>query len=92
LLPPKLGDGNYPRFRSFIEVFYMFANQNLDFDMTGDELIRGINSINIVNELKSDEGYLQAQKATEFDFVAPLIILQGQAFLKNTLMPKIQQG
>lgn len=92
LLPPKLGDGNYPRFRSFIEMFYMFANQNLDFDMSGDDLIKGINSLNIVNELKSDEGYLQAQKATEFDFVAPLIILQGQAFLKNTLMPKIQQG
>ena len=92
LLPPKAGQDNYPRFRSFIEVFYTFANQNLDFDMDGEELVRGINSLNIVNELKSDEGYMQAQKGIEFDFVAPLFILQGQAFLKNTLMPKIQKG
>jgi len=92
LLPPKAGQDNFPRFRSFIEVFYMFANQNLDFDMDGDELVRGINSLNIVNELKTDDGYIQALKAKEFDFVAPLFILQGQAFLKNTLMPKIQRG
>ena len=92
LLPPKAGQDNYPRFRSFIEVFYTFASQNLDFNMDGDELLRGINSLNIVNELKTDDGYIQALKAKEFDFVAPIIILQGQAFLKNTLMPKIQKG
>jgi len=92
LLPPRASDNNFPKFRSFIEIFYTFANQNLDFDMDGAELINGINSLNLVNELRVDEGYLQALKAKEFDFVAPLIILQGQAFLKNTLMPKIQRG
>ena len=92
LLPPQPNPNAYPRFVSFMNTFFDFASQTLDFKADGAEVMKAITTMNILNDLRNDEDYKVAQKAKEFDFVAPLIILQGQAFLKNTLMPKIQQG
>ena len=92
-LPPMGGQVIYPRFTSFIEIFYQYAVQCFEFNMSGQELLQGISAINIVSEVKNDEGYKQGMiSKTGFDFVAPLFILQGQAFLKSTLIPKIQRG
>jgi hypothetical protein len=93
LLPPQPGPNAYPRFVSFMNTFFDFASQTLDFKADGQEVMRAITSMNILNDLRNDEDYKEALKnGKEFDFVAPLIILQGQAFLRSYLLPKIQRG
>ena len=57
------------------------------------EVLKAIAGINILNDLRNDEDYKEANKSKDgFDFVAPLIILQGQSFLRSYLLPKIQKG
>jgi hypothetical protein len=92
LLPPQPNQNAYPRFVSFMNTFFDFASQTLDFKADGAEVMKAITNMNILNDLRNDEDYKEAQKAKEFDFVAPLIILQGQAFLRSYLLPKIQRG
>jgi hypothetical protein len=93
LLPPNPGQNVYPRFVSFMNTFFDYASQTLDFKADGQEVMRAISSINILNDLRNDDDYKEALKnGKEFDFVAPLIILQGQAFLRSYLLPKIQRG
>ena len=92
LLPPQPNPNAYPRFVSFMNTFFDFASQTLDFKADGAEVMKAITTMNILNDLRNDEDYKVAQKAKEFDFVAPLIILQGQAFLRSYLLPKIQRG
>jgi hypothetical protein len=92
LLPPQPNQNAYPRFVSFMETFFDYATQTLDFKADGTEVMKAITTMNILNDLRNDEDYKEAQKAKEFDFVAPLIILQGQAFLRSYLLPKIQRG
>jgi len=75
-----------------MNTFFDFASQTLDFKADGQEVMRAITSMNILNDLRNDEDYKEALKSKEFDFVAPLIILQGQAFLRSYLLPKIQRG
>ncbi len=93
LLPPQSNSNPYPRFTSFIDTFYTYASQTLDFKADGPEVLRAIAGINILNDLRNDEDYKEANKSKDgFDFVAPLLILQGQSFLRSYLLPKIQKG
>ena len=92
LLPPSPNQNAYPRFVSFMNTFFDFATQTLDFKADGTEVMNAITSLNILNDLRNDDDYKEAQKAKQFDFVAPLIILQGQAFLRSYLLPKLQRG
>ena len=93
LLPPQANSNPYPRFTSFVDTFYTYASQTLDFKADGQEVLRAIAGINILNDLRNDDDYKEANKAKDgFDFVAPLLILQGQSFLRSYLLPKIQRG
>jgi hypothetical protein len=93
LLPPQPNNNPYPRFTSFVDTFYTYASQTLDFKADGADVMRAISSMNILNDLRNDEDYKEAIKSKEgFDFVAPLIILQGQSFMRSYLLPKIQKG
>jgi hypothetical protein len=93
LIPPQPGPNSYPRFMSFMNTFYNYASQTLDFKTDGSEITRAITSMNITYDLKNDDDYKEAVKnGKDFDFVAPLIILQGQAFLRSYLLPRIQRG
>ena len=92
LLPPS-GPNPYPRFVSFIDLFFQYASQTLEFKADGNELLRAISSMNVLNDLRNDDDFKEAMKDPKsFDFVAPLIILQGQAFLRSYLLPKINKG
>jgi hypothetical protein len=93
LLPPQPGNNAYPRFTSFVETFYEYATQTLDFKANGAEVKRAIENMNIISDLKNDVDYNEARNnGKDFDFVAPLIILQGQSFLRSYLLPLLQKG
>jgi hypothetical protein len=92
LMPPIGGQNKYPRFSQFITLFHQYSTQ-FEIGMTQQDMLSAVNSINVIGEIKNDEGYKQALTNKDgFDFVAPLFIIQGQAFMKNFLLPKIQRG
>ena len=91
LLPPQ--NRRYPQFEKFMNVFYNYATQAFEFNMSGDEIMQGISNINVTSELRNDESFVAAQQSKDgFDYVTPLFIVQGQAFMKSVLLPKIQRG
>jgi len=96
-LKPSFTQGNaYPRFTDFMNIFYDYACNYLDFKFDGNEMLNAINKMNILQEVENDVDYQKAkkemEKGREFDFVAPLLILEGQAFLKSYLLPKIKNS
>jgi hypothetical protein len=92
-LRPSFGQGAaYPRFTDFMNTFYDYANSYLDFKFDGNEMLQAIRNMNILQEIENDEDYQKAKTEKEFDFVAPLLILEGQAFLKSYLLPKIKNS
>jgi hypothetical protein len=93
-LRPSFGQGApYPRFTDFMNVFYDFASNFLEFRFDGNEILQAIRNMNILQEIENDEDFQKAKtEPTGFDFVAPLLILEGQAFLKSYLLPRIKNG
>jgi len=96
-LKPSFGQGiAYPRFTDFMNTFYDYACNYLDFNFDGNEMLNAIKNMNILQEVENDIDYQKAkkemEKSKEFDFVAPLLILEGQAFLKSFLLPKIKNS
>jgi hypothetical protein len=96
LKPSFAQGGAYPRFTDFMNIFYDFACNYLDFNFDGNEMLSAIKNMNILQEIENDLDYQKAkkemEKGKEFDFVAPLLILEGQAFLKSYLLPKIKNS
>ena len=92
-LRPAFGQGGaYPRFTDFMNTFYDFASNYLDFKLDGNEMLQAIKNMNILQEIENDEDYQKAKTEKDFDFVSPLLILEGQAFLKSYLLPKIKSS
>ena len=92
-LRPAFGQGvAYPRFTDFMNTFYDFASNYLDFKLDGNEMLQAIKNMNILQEIENDEDYQKAKTEKDFDFVSPLLILEGQAFLKSYLLPKIKSS
>jgi hypothetical protein len=92
-LSPSFGEGiPYPRFTDFMNTFYDYAKNYADFKHSGHEMLQAIKNMNILRDIQNDDDYKKAKTEKEFDFVAPLLILEGQAFLKSYLLPKIKSG
>jgi len=82
----------YPRFTGFMDIFFDHARNNFELNFDGQEMLNAIGSMNLLREVEDDEDYKKAKREKEFDFVAPLFILEGQAFLKSYLLPRIKKG
>lgn len=90
------GEMTCKRFMDFTNVFYTYAKNlyKLDQKMSQADFINGFRNMNI-------NGYIQAlpeyRKAVQhrgpenrFDFVAPIIILEGMKFYDEILLPKLR--
>lgn len=90
------GEMTCKKFMDFTNVFYTYAKNlyNLDRKMNQSDFINGFKNMNI-------NGYIQAlpeyRKAVQdkgpdnkFDFVAPIIILEGMKFYDEILLPKLR--
>lgn len=90
------GEMTCKKFMDFTNVFYTYAKNlyNLDRKMNQGDFISGFKNMNI-------NGYIQAlpeyRKAVQdkgpdnkFDFVAPIIILEGMKFYDEILLPKLR--
>lgn len=90
------GEMTCKKFMDFTNVFFTYAKNlyNLDRKMNQGDFINGFKNMNI-------NGYIQAlpeyRKAVQdkgpdnkFDFVAPIIILEGMKFYDEILLPKLR--
>jgi hypothetical protein len=64
--------------------------------MNPEEFMAGFQDMNIENFIKGEPGFIRAQKRKhqdkrEFDFVAPIIILEGMKFFEKHLLKGIQK-
>lgn len=90
LLGDRLGydnSGAGPIFKKFAQVVVTQAIKLFNAKLDLDKMKTALERIDIINYLREDEEYLQARKRAnagtkKFDYVAPLLILEGIQFYK----------
>ncbi len=89
------GEMTCKKFMDFAAVFNSYAKQlyNLDHWMSQSDFIQGFKDMNINGYIQALPEYRKAvqEKSSngKFDFVAPIIILEGMKFLDNVLLKKL---
>ncbi len=85
-----------PRFMDFADLFYKVASTMFGLKMTPADFMAGFEDMNIENYIKAIPEFLDAQKRKnneqkKFDYVAPIIILEGMKFFEKHLLKGIQK-
>ena len=82
-----------PRFKQFGQIFHGYATQFFGFRMTPQQFMQALENLNIDSYIRSMPEFRQAQKnksdGDEFDFVAPIIILEGMKFYEDHLIKNL---
>ncbi|SEB20714.1 hypothetical protein [Pedobacter hartonius] len=94
-LPPD-GKPHCPRFMDFADLFYKVSSTMFGLKMNAADFMAGFQDMNIENYIKGEPGFIKAQKRKhddqkEFDYVAPIIILEGMKFFEKHLLKGIQK-
>ena len=93
-LPPA-GALPCPRFMDFADLYYKVASTLFGLKMSQSDFMAGFQDMNIVNYIRGEKEYLDAQKRKNeqkgFDYVAPIIILEGMKFFENHLLKAIRE-
>ncbi|MFV5692185.1 hypothetical protein ACM55K_09190 [Flavobacterium sp. LT1R49] len=93
-LPPQ-GKPHCPRFMDFADLFFKVSSSIFGLKMTQSDFMTGFQDMNIENYIKGDPQYIEAQKSKndqkKFDYVAPIIILEGMKFFEKHLLKGIQK-
>jgi len=77
----------FKRFNEFAKIFYAFSNEFFGFSLP--TLEQDINGMRLKSYIENIPEYQLAKRAQEFDFEAPVIILEGMCFLDTILMEKL---
>lgn len=77
------------RFREFFGIFVQIATKILGVNIRKSDCIEALKSMNLMTFIKNTPEYLHAKRNKEFDFVAPVLILEGEKFYKDFIMKKI---
>ncbi|MFZ4589838.1 MAG: hypothetical protein ACOYN6_02490 [Ignavibacteria bacterium] len=77
----------YKRFSSFLETFYETCSDL--FGLENSNYLEDIKRMRLQNYIITIPEYQLAKKSQEFDFVAPMIILEGMCYLDTILMNKL---
>jgi hypothetical protein len=85
-----------PRFMDFADLFYKVASTMFGLKMTPSDFMMGFEDMNIENYIKAIPEFIEAQKRKnneqkKFDYVAPIIILEGMKFFEKHLLKGIQK-
>jgi hypothetical protein len=82
----------------FADVYYKIATGMFGLPLTHDDFIQGFNNMNIGSYIKQLPEYKMAQESKQkgdsqsFDFIAPIIILEGMKFLEDVIYKKIAKA
>jgi hypothetical protein len=93
---PQDGKPHCPRFMDFADLFYKVSSGIFGLKMTAADFMAGFQDMNIENYIKGEPGFIKAQKRKhtdqkDFDYVAPIIILEGMKFFEKHLLKGIQK-
>lgn len=81
-------DNPYPRFSNFYKNFNQSAKNYFGVSLGGENYQNGIKEMNIEGFIKGLPEYRKAKDSNgeNFDFVAPIFIMEGIQFYENTIM------
>ncbi len=93
---PPAGEQPCPRFIDFADLFYNVASSMFGLKMSQADFTNGFQNMNIESYIKADPDFIEAQRRAKgeqkkFDYVAPIIILEGMKFLEAHLLKGIQK-
>ena len=87
---PENSSNPCPKFTEFAQFYFQVASEFFGLKATKEDFMKGIQDMNIVDFIKLMPEYREAKKNTKgFDFVAPIIILEGMKFMENILLKKL---
>jgi hypothetical protein len=94
-LPPE-GKPHCPRFMEFADLFYKVASSMFGLKMNAADFMAGFQDMNIENYIKGEPDFIKAQKRKhddqkQFDYVVPIIILEGMKFFEKHLLKGIKK-
>ncbi|MEI6853186.1 MAG: hypothetical protein WCL06_10100 [Bacteroidota bacterium] len=95
---PQQGKSPCPRFIEFAETYYKIATGLFGLEMSQEDFMFGFNNMNIGSYIKQLPEYKMAVESKQrgeskvFDYVAPIIILEGMKFLEDVILKKIAKG
>lgn len=89
------GKAPCPRFMEFADLFYKVSSSMFGLKMPPADFMTGFQDMNIENYIKAIPEFMEAQRKKDkeeksFDFVAPIIILEGMKFFEKHLLKGIQ--
>lgn len=92
---PPQGSKPCPRFMDFADLFYKVASSMFGLKMSSADFMAGFHDMNIENYIKSIPEFIEAKKRKldeqkKFDYVAPVIILEGMKFFEKHLLKGIK--
>ena len=93
---PKQGQQPCPKFMNFADLFFRVASSMFGLKMSPADFMVGFQDMNIESYIKQDPDFIEAQKRKKeeqkkFDYVAPIIILEGMNFFEKHLLKGIQK-
>ncbi|SDG06686.1 hypothetical protein SAMN05421827_103112 [Pedobacter terrae] len=93
---PQEGKAHCPRFMDFADLFYKVSSGMFGLKMNATDFMAGFQDMNIENYIKGEPDFIKAQKRKhddqkDFDYVAPIIILEGMKFFEKHLLKGIQK-
>ena len=82
----------------FSNIYYQYAKKlyKLDAKLSQSDFVNGFKNMNINSYIKSLPEYRKAIQnkgidgSGKFDFVAPIIVLEGMKFFDEVLLPKLK--
>ena len=92
VLQPGADQPPCPRFMDFADLFYKVATSMFGLEMSQQDFMNGFQSMNIESFVRNSPEYIEAKKnagEAEFDFVAPIIILEGMKFYEDILLKSL---
>jgi hypothetical protein len=92
---PPQGSQPCPRFMDFADLFYKVSSSMFGLKMSPSDFVAGFQDMNIENYIKGIPEFIESQKRKldeqkKFDYVAPIIILEGMKFFEKHLLKGIQ--
>jgi hypothetical protein len=81
--PPR----EFKRFSEFANIFYSFSHDFFGFNLPNMQ--QEINNMRLKSYIENIPEYILAKRGQEFDFEAPVIVLEGMCFLDTVLMEKL---
>jgi hypothetical protein len=93
---PQQGQQPCPKFMDFADLFFKVSSSMFGLKMSPADFMTGFQDMNIESYIKEDPDFIEAQKRKmeeqkKFDYVAPIIILEGMKFFEKHLLKGIQK-